>query len=418
MINMRRTAVAVASLVALTACSTDAPGGEGEDSAAQGSEVRTGSGVTEDTISVGTLTDLSGPFAAGAAVQATEMQAYWDAVNADGGVCERDVEMQVQDHGYDPQRAVSLYRSMAPNVVALQQVLGSPTAAAVLPLAGEDGMYVGGIGWASVGLDYEVAQVPGATYSIEGANAIDYMVDELGVAEGSKIGHVYFVGDYGSDALKGSQHAAEERGVEIVPVEITPRDSDLSAQAAALEREGIKGVILSAAPTQLGSLAGVFGSRGINVPIVGNTPTFNPALLDTPARQALIDNFHGITAIAPYAGEGAGPERAVELYEAAAPDGQPGWEVPLAYAQAQLLHRALEDACENGDLTPEGVVTAMRELSDFESDGIFPGPLDYTEASEPPTRSNFVSKVDAAVPGGLVVQSDIEGPSAQSYTFE
>ena len=118
----------------------------------------------------------------------------------------------MQDHGYDPQKAVSLYRSMSPNIVALQQVLGGPTSAAVLPLAQQDSVYVGGVGWASSALKYENNQLPGASYSIEAANGIDYLVDELGLAKGDKVGVVYFVGDYGSDALAGAKYAPRSAG--------------------------------------------------------------------------------------------------------------------------------------------------------------------------------------------------------------
>lgn len=366
------TAVVAAGCVAvLAACSTTDPNAAG--GGGNPDEVKTGNGVTDSEINIGVLTDLSGPFAAGAAVQVEEKRAYWAAKNEAGGVCGRKVNLQVQDHGYDPQKAVSLYRSMSGDVVALQQVLGSPVVAAVLPLAEEDNLYVGGMGWASVALDKEVAQVPGSTYSIEAANAVDYLIDDLGVAKGSKIGHVYFVGDYGSDALAGAQHAAKERGVEIVPIEITPKDTDLSAQAASLQQQGVSAVLLSAAPSQLASLSAVLDSRGVDVPIIGNTPTFNPALLDTPSRKALVDNVYSITSIAPYTAEGENVKKSVELYESKAPNGAKGWEVPLAYAQAELLSRALEGACENGDLTPEGVVKAMRETSDLDTGGLFPG---------------------------------------------
>jgi ABC-type branched-subunit amino acid transport system substrate-binding protein len=413
-----RTTLALAGCVAvLAACSTEDPNAGGGGGGGGEGDVETGTGVTDDTITVGMLTDLSGPFAAGAAVQVTETQAYYDRINEDGGICGRTVEVDVQDHGYDPQRAVTLYRSMASNVVALQQVLGGPTSAAVLPLAQADGLYLGGHGWASVALEYENAQIPGTTYSIESANAIDYLVDELGLSEGDSVGVVYFVGDYGSDSLAGAEHAAQERGLEIVPQEITPRDTDLSAQASALQQAGVSAVILGAAPGQLASLAGAMASQGLNVPIVGNTPTFGPSLLDTPAGPALLENFYTVTSIAPYSLDEPGVQAARELYESADPEGELGWEVPLAYAQAELLSSALEAACEAGDLTPEGVVAAMRETSDLDTEGLFATPLDYTEVTEPPTRTVYVSRASADAEGGLEVLGTFVGPSAQSYTF-
>ncbi|MGY1652600.1 ABC transporter substrate-binding protein [Geodermatophilus sp. SYSU D01119] len=406
---------AAACLFAVGACSTTEPeaatgGGSGD--------VETGNGVTDSAITVGVLTDLSGPFAAGAAVQVTEFQAYWDQVNADGGVCDRDVEIQVQDHAYDPQKAVSLYRSMSADIVALQQVLGGPTSAAVLPLAQQDSVYVGGVGWASTALEYENNQLPGASYSIQGANAIDYLVDELGLSEGDSVGVVYFVGDYGSDALAGAEHAAEERGLTIVPQEITPAVTDLSAQASALVQEGVQAVVLGAAPAQLASLVGVLSAQGADVPVIGMNPTFNPALLDTPAADALLANTYSITSVAPYASDAPGVQEANALYTEADPDGALGWEVPLAYGQAQLLRTALEDACEAGDLTPEGVVAAVGEASDVDTDGVFPDGLDFTQVGESPTRTVFVSKVSDTAEAGLEVLEDAyEGPSAQSYTF-
>jgi ABC-type branched-subunit amino acid transport system substrate-binding protein len=416
---MRKTrpalAAAAACLFAVTACSTTEPEAAG---GGDSGDVETGNGVTDSAINIGVLTDLSGPFAAGAAVQVTEFQAYWDQVNADGGICDRDVEMQVQDHAYDPQKAVSLYRSMSADIVALQQVLGGPTSAAVLPLAQQDSVYVGGVGWASSALEYENNQLPGASYSIQGANAIDYLVDELGLAEGDSVGVVYFVGDYGSDALAGAEHAAEERGLTIVPQEITPAVTDLSAQASALVQEGVQAVVLGAAPAQLASLAGVLSAQGADVPIIGMNPTFNPALLNTPAADALLATTYSITSVAPYASDAPGVQEANTLYTEADPDGAIGWEVPLAYGQAQLLRTALEDACEAGDLTPEGVVSAVGEASDVNTDGVFPDGLDFTEVGESPTRTVFVSKVSDTAEAGLEVLDDAyEGPSAQSYTF-
>src|SRR5919112_4889973 len=162
---MRKTRPALvaaeACLFAVTACSTTEPEAAG---GGDSGDVETGNGVSDSAITVGVLTDLSGPFAAGAAVQVTEFKAYWDQVNADGGVCDRDVVVDVQDHGYDPQKAVTLYRSMAPDIIALQQVLGGPTSAAVLPLAQQDEVYVGGVGWGGTALGEGSNQLPGAGY--------------------------------------------------------------------------------------------------------------------------------------------------------------------------------------------------------------------------------------------------------------
>ncbi|MCZ2835978.1 ABC transporter substrate-binding protein [Modestobacter sp. VKM Ac-2985] len=410
------TAAAV-TMLSLAACSTTDPDASGGSGGGAEGDVTTGSGVTDSEITVGMLTDLSGPFAAGAAVQVTQTNAYWDQVNADGGVCDRDVVVDVQDHGYDPQRAVTLYRSMAPDVIALQQVLGGPTSAAVLPLAEQDDVYVGGVGWTGSALQYENNQLPGASYAIEAANAVDYLVDELGVPEGGSIGVVYFAGDYGGDALAGAEHAAEERGVEIVAQEITSQTTDLSAQASALVQADVAGVVLAAAPTQLASLAGVLATQGADVPIVGMNPTFNPSLLGSPVADALLANAYSITSVAPYASDAPGVQAANELYASVAPDGDLGWEVPLAYVQGELLRQALEGACESGELTPEGVVAALQESSSVDTDGLLPDGLDYSQAGQSPTTTVYVSKVDADAEAGLALLEEFSGPSAESFSY-
>jgi ABC-type branched-subunit amino acid transport system substrate-binding protein len=410
--------LAAATALALAACSTTDPSeASGSGGSSGSSDVKTGNGVSDSEITVGVLTDLSGPFAAGAAVQVTEFKAYWDQVNADGGVCDRNVVVDVQDHGYDPQKAVTLYRSMAPDVVALQQVLGGPTSSAVLPLAEQDDVYVGGVGWAGSALKYANNQLPGASNAIEAANAIDYMVDDLEVAEGSKIGVVYFTGDYGGDALAGAEHAAEERGLEIVAQEITPATTDLSAQASALAQAGVAGVVLAAAPTQFASLAGVLASQGANVPIIGMNPTFNPSLLTTPAKDALLANAYSITSVAPYSSDSEGVKAANDLYAKADPDGAIGWEVPLAYVQAELLKQALDGACDSGDLTPAGVVAALRESSSVDTKGLLPDGLDYSEVGQSPTTTVYLSKVDANAPAGLALVDELNGPSAESFSY-
>ncbi|MQA34332.1 ABC transporter substrate-binding protein [Modestobacter roseus] len=413
----RALTVAGAAMLALAACSTTDPSSSGGGGDGGEGDVNTGSGVTDSEITVGMLTDLSGPFAAGAAVQVTQTNAYWDQVNADGGVCDRDVVVDVQDHGYDPQRAVTLYRSMAPDVIALQQVLGGPTSAAVLPLAEQDDVYVGGVGWAGSALQYANNQLPGASYAVQAANAVDYLVDELGVPEGGSIGVVYFAGDYGGDVLLGAEHAAEERGVEIVAQEITSQTTDLSAQASALVQAGVEGVILGAAPTQLASLAGVLATQGADIPIVGMNPTFNPSLLGSPVRDALLANAYSITSVAPYASDAPGVQAANELYTSVAPDGDLGWEVPLAYVQGELLRQALEGACESGELTPEGVVAALQESSSVDTEGLLPDGLDYSQPGQSPTTTVYVSKVDAEAAAGLAPVEEFSGPSAESFSY-
>jgi ABC-type branched-subunit amino acid transport system substrate-binding protein len=405
--------LALALALVFAAC-----GKSDDDEAGGGGGVKTGPGVNAETIRVGILTDLSGPFAAGIRPQVRTMQAYWEQQNANGGVCERSVSIDVQDHGYDPQRAVSLYRSMEPDVAALQQLQGSPMIAALLPTLERDTMYAGGMGWASVVLPSEVAQMPGASYSVATANAVDFLVEEKGLSDGDTIGHLYFEGDYGEDALAGAEFAAERNGLRVVKQQVTPADTDMSSQAAAFRRAGVKAMLASTAPGQLASLVGVANSIGLDVPIVTNMPGWNPSLLRTTAAKALRGDVYSINPVAPYAADEPGARKAVELYESKYPREIKDWSTPLGYAQALLLHRTLEAACERDDLSRQGIIDGMRSLKEVDTEGLFPQPVSFDQIGEPPTRAVYITQVDPKADGGLRILDTLESESAKAYEFE
>src|SRR3954467_14758487 len=120
--NRRPVAVGLSLLCALAiaACgksSNDSGGGGGE----QGG-IKTGPGVTSSTIRLGVLTDESGVFAPLGLALTQGNQAYWKQQNANGGVCDRKVTLSIKDHGYDPQKAVTLYRDMSTKILGLQQL--------------------------------------------------------------------------------------------------------------------------------------------------------------------------------------------------------------------------------------------------------------------------------------------------------
>lgn len=372
-------------------------------------------GVTEDTIRIGALTDLSGPFSSSGKVQINAAQAYWDDVNADGGVCGRQVELEVQDHGYDPQKAVSQYRAMAGDILGVQQILGTPIVQALLPTLTEANMYTGGVGWASVALGNEVAQVPGEPYPVDIANAVDYMVSDLGVPEGSTIGSVYLKGDISSDVKMGLEAAAATHDLTIVEREVAPPDTDFSAIVAAMKQEGVDGVMLSVSPGQFGGLVNQLRASGVTAPVIGQHFGWNPAILEGLAGDVIEQDVYVVSPVAPYAADMEGPKAAVESYEAAQPEGEKDWSAIYGYGMADLMFQALEDACD--DLTREGLVSAMRAQTSIDTGGIFVGELSFEDPDQPATLSSYIAQVDASVPGGLALIGTTEGSSAADITF-
>lgn len=89
-------------------------------------------GVTEDTISLGATNTLAGA-GSGVCRPLTEGASAWfDHVNAAGGVRERQIEFQVLDDGYAPERAIGNVRSLLGEpVLAMVGACGTSTAAAI-----------------------------------------------------------------------------------------------------------------------------------------------------------------------------------------------------------------------------------------------------------------------------------------------
>lgn len=123
----RRTAgVAAAAVLALVAAGCGGGGGGGGDGSAPG--------VTEDTIKLGTTQPLTGPAAPGYSKISKAMTAWFEHVNAEGGIHGRDVELVVEDDGYNPTNTAAKTRSLVlkEKVFALVGALGTPTHSSVL----------------------------------------------------------------------------------------------------------------------------------------------------------------------------------------------------------------------------------------------------------------------------------------------
>ena len=388
----------VVLVLALAACGKADDGGE---SSSEGS-VKTGPGTTADTITLGYLPDLSGVFAPNGKSMMEGANLYWNAKNADGGICGRQVELSIQDTGYDPQKAVAAYQQISGDVVGLGLVLGSSITSALLPSVEQEGMFLNFAGWTSDILPNENVAIAGTTYDIEAINAVDFLMTEHGVEEGDTIGHLYFEGDYGENALEGSKYAADKHGLKIVEQKITPAQTDMTGQVAAFRRANVKAILFSAAPPQAASLAGIAASQNLDVPIVANGPGWTPQLLTTPAADALAANYFVVSSMAPLGLEADGVTEFLDAYEAEYPEGTPSSNGSLyAYAGAQIADAALTKACENEDLTRQGVLDALRSLDALDTGGTVAGTLDFTDPAQPPSRMIYIAKVSKDVPGGL-----------------
>jgi hypothetical protein len=162
-------------------------------------------------------------------------------------------------------------------------------------------------------------------------------------------------------------------------------------------------------------VAGIGATQGLSVPIVGNNPTYDPALLKSPAAKAVMANAYIVASVSPYNSDQPGPMRAAQAWEKAYPGETAKAAVQFGWAQGQVMNEILKKACKNKDLSREGLVKASRQVSNLDLEGLTAGPVDYTKVGEPSTRVVYILR-PAEVPGGLKAEPDVvESAEAKAY---
>ncbi len=413
----KRTSAAIAVLaIGLVAagCSTKASDSGGGTSTGAGG-VKVGTGVTADTITLGQLTDLTGVFASSGKSYTQAEQLYFDQLNGAGGVCGRKINVITKDHGYNVQNAVALYSQMKDQVLGFDQVLGSPINAALLDQYTSDKVIAVPSAWASTLLSNKQIMIVGSTYDYEMINGIDFALEKGLIKKGDTVGHIYFEGEYGADALLGSKYAAEKNGLNLVEKKIKSTDTDLTAQVTDLKNQGVKAILLTASPKSAASAVGVDASVGLNVPVIGNNPNFDPGLLKTPAGPALEKLFYGVASWQQPNGTDKPMQKFITAYKAKYPDSQLDGSVTWGFGSAQVFTEVLKKACTNKDLTRDGMNNAFRSLTNVDTGVVVP--LDYSKPGAAPSQKVYVFRPDSTVPGGLKQVTDgvYEGPTAPGY---
>jgi ABC-type branched-subunit amino acid transport system substrate-binding protein len=392
------TAVALAAVVvtAATGCSNKAQDDSGSASG-NSADVTTDVGVEGNTITLGVLTDLTGVFAALGKDITNANTMYW----ADNKVCDTyDVKLDVQDTGYVPQQGVQLYSGMKDSILAMQQTIGSPINTALAPEYTSDQIVNFPSAWAQTLTEIPGTGVVGATYAVEIANGYDYLFQQGLLKEGDTVGHIYFEGEYGANGLAGTQAVAKEKGLNVVEAQIKSTDQDMSSQITQFKAAGVDLVALTVAPTQLASAAVAMEAQGLVVPILGSNPVFAPGLLQGPAANKIKSDLYVASPVSAFDQH----QDLLDQYTAAYPDATPSLGVLVGVGMSEIMKQVLDSACDNGDLTRQGVLDAFNGLSNVDTKDVVV-PIRGFETGKSPSLESFILQ-PADVPGGAKVVQD------------
>jgi len=376
-----RLVLLLAAVIAVTAfaCSDDdgdgggseTPSGDGTPAAGNSLEdiPEDTTGVTDTEIVLGTHMPLSGAAAALYGNQIVPgMQAYFDSVNAAGGINGRQIRLVVEDDQYDP----------------------SKTNQAVRKLVEQDGIFalVSGLGTAQHSAVFEYLkeqQVPdlftatGATlftdpitrtafgynpnYVQEGREIGKYIVENF---PNAKIGFILQNDDFGSDGQKGVEEGIEGSDVTVVTTQTYEAvNTDMTQQIQAVMNAGADTIVAYSLPLQAASILKIGRSQlGFEGEIL-----FSGVIAD-PSTIAIAEPANAAGAITTaylkpvIFADDAGVQEHVRIMAEYGPADVPATNLSL-YGQsvAELAVEVLNQAGQ--DLNRRSVIAAAESIRDF-----------------------------------------------------
>ncbi len=374
-------------------------------------------------IYLGVLSDLTeGPFAA-LGVPLTEAQRdFWNRVNTDGGIAGFDVDIDeyTRDTKFDPQEHSSAYRQIEPNILALHQSLGTEPTEAILRDMDDDNVIASPAtwwsGWGFEEKDRGLILEIGYSYCIESMIAMDYVSENI--AEPGSVMAVGYPGDFGGDSAAGVEAWAEAAGVEFLGFVETAPNAIVGSQDAAISQilsGGPDVVMLAVGPAETAEIVGGSAAQGFEGQFMGSVPTWNPALLQTPAAPALEAIYLHVGFAENFDGESEAHDKLRE-----ARNGEPPVNDAYTYGwiQSYPILRALEAAAANGDLTREGLRSVVDGLVvDYE--GALPDQVYGGDPNENVQREATISRPDGESDLGYsTVEAGYTGPIASEYAYD
>ena len=322
-------------------------------------------GVTDEKITLGSYTDLSGPLAVWGVPEANGLRMRVDEINAAGGIHGRQLEIVIEDMQYQVPRAIQAANKLLrrDEIFAMVGALGTPMNLAVVPqqlAAGVPNMY----------------PISAAAEMAEPLDPMKYAFFRS-YTEQFRAGVAYFhanggfetpcvaqiANEAGESMTLGVELQLHEIGMEIAAkTEHSATETDMVSSVTTLKNAGCDIVFLS---TGVGDTIRIVATAKK----LGFEPTFVASMVPymDAVAQAGEGAMEGLHLVSPFVyAEAATAEgeakRILESYaeiygEKMAPQAQ------LGYIFIDLIAEALEAA--GPDLTTEGFLTATESISGY-----------------------------------------------------
>ena len=331
---------------------------------------RAENGVTADQIKLGQAAALDGPAGALGSGMRDGLRAAFDAANKAGGVKGRKIALISADDGYEPAKSVVVAHQLieTDQVLALVGAVGTPTSAAIEPIAAEAGVpFIGAFTGAEFLRDpakKEVINVR-ASYFQETEMMVEHLTKDLGA---TRIAIFYQDDAYGQAGLAGLKQALDKRQMSLA-AEGTYERNTTAVKSALL-------AIRKAAPDAV-VMIGAYKPSAEFIKLakqVKFTPTFvNISFVGAEALARELGPAGAgvvVTQVVPFPEDQSIP--LVAQYQtalkAASPDARPGFISLEGYIVGRLMTAALENI--PGDITRAALLETIAKTGRFDLGGL------------------------------------------------
>ena len=197
-------------------------------------------GASDSEIKIGNINPYSGPASAYGTI-GKSMGAYFDKVNAEGGINGRKIKYITVDDGYNPARTVEMARKLVEEeeVLVLFNPLGTPPNTAIHRYMNQKKVpqlfvATGATKWGDPkNFPWTMGWQP--TYQAEG---LIYAQHILETKPNAKIAILYQNDDYGKDYLKGFEDGLGEKGRALIVAKLTYEVTDPTVDSQMVSLKG------------------------------------------------------------------------------------------------------------------------------------------------------------------------------------
>ncbi|MEQ8481991.1 MAG: ABC transporter substrate-binding protein [Hoeflea sp.] len=353
-------------------------------------------GVSDDEIKLGGGHDLSGIFAPFSVPAVNAAKAYFDEINANGGVHGRKITYIVEDHGYQVPKAVQAANKLInrDEVFAMLLSLGTPHNLAMFQL-----MEPKGVPNVSPLTAARQMVEPFASWKFAGTSsyyegtvaAIRFMAESEGT---KKVCIMILPTDFGKEIEAGVKQLAEEGVVEVgIEIGHKPDETDFSGALGKVKDSGCDTVAAALGVSQTINAITTARKLGMaDLKFYLSSAGFHTVVAKGLAAQGVMDGVYAGAGWQDLEARVSEPAVAewIAQYKAATGEDYPGTGALLGRSAAQLMVEALKAA--GPDLTRESFIAAMEQL-DYD-DPISANHVDFSATDHVGADEVFVSRIE------------------------